>query len=221
MHTSKDQVKIIDLTQTIRKEMHTFEAHVKPLTIPWAKTDIHGYESELIFMSTHTGTHMDAPYHFDLAGKKIDEISVDTFVADAVLLNIKKKAKGYVTKDDIVSCEKNVRISKGNAVVISTGWEAHWVKNDYLSSNPGLSKDSAAYLASKKVSMVGIDTANIDHPSASNFTVHKTLLPKGVLIVENLCNLKMIKHASFKLIVLPLKIKGASGSPVRAIAIAE
>jgi kynurenine formamidase len=221
MHTSNDHVKIIDLTQTIKQEMHTFEAHVKPLTIPWAKMDIHGYESELIFMSTHTGTHMDAPYHFDLAGKRVDEIPVETFVADAVLLNIKKRAKGYVTKNDIINCEKRVRVSKGGAVVISTGWESHWVKDDYLSGNPGLSRDAAVYLASKKVSMVGIDTANIDHPSDSNFTVHKTLLPKNALIVENLCNLKMIKQTGFKLIVLPLKIKGASGSPVRAIAIIE
>jgi len=221
VNANNDHVKIIDLTQTIRHEMHTFEAHVKPLTIPWAKMDIHGYESELIFMSTHTGTHMDAPYHFDLAGKKIDEIPVDTFVADAVLLNIEKGARGYVTKDDIVSFEKKARISSGNAVVISTGWEVHAVKSDYLSSNPGLSKDAAVYLASKKVSIVGIDTANIDHPSDSNFTVHKILLPKGVLIVENLCNLSRIKQTSFRLIVLPLKIKGASGSPVRAIAITE
>ena len=221
MNVNNDHVKIIDLTQTIRQEMHTFDAHVKPLTIPWTKMDTHGYESELIFMSTHTGTHMDAPYHFDLAGKSIDNIPVDTFVADATLLNIKKGAKGYVTKYDIMSCEKRVRISSGNAVIISTGWEAHWEKNDYLSSNPGLSKDAAAYLVSKKASMVGIDTANIDHPSDSNFTVHKILLPEGVLIVENLCNLKSIKQSSFRLIVLPLKIKGASGSPVRAIAISE
>ena len=214
-------MKITDLTQTIRYEMQTFDPHVKPLTIPWAKMDIHGYESELIFMSTHTGTHMDAPYHFHLDGKRIDEIPVSMFVADAVLLNIKKPARGYVTKDDIVSCEKKVRISKGNAVVISTGWETHAAKSDYLSNNPGLSKDAARYLVSKKVSIVGIDTANVDHPSASNFAVHKILLPKGALIVENLCNLSKIKQRSFRLIVLPLKIKGASGSPVRAIAITE
>jgi len=221
MRVNNDHMRIIDLTQTIKQEMHVFEGHVKPLTIPWARMDVHGYESELIFMSTHTGTHMDAPYHFDPAGKKIDEVPADTFVAAAALLNIRKGAKEYVTKDDITSCEKKVRITRGNAVVISTGWEAHVVKNDYLSCNPGLSKDAAEYLASKKVSMIGIDTANIDHPSDDNFTVHKIFLPKGMLIVENLCNLKRIKQPSFRLIVLPLKIKGASGSPVRAIAIFE
>lgn len=214
-------MKIIDLTQTIREEMHTFDPHARPLIITSAKMDTHGYESELIFMSTHTGTHMDAPYHFHLSGKRIDEIPVNNFVADAVLLNIKKPAKGYITKNDIRKCERKVRIGRGNAVIISTGWESHWVKNDYLTNNPGLSKDAARYLVSKQVSMVGIDTANVDHPSASNFAVHKILLPKGVLMVENLCNLKRIKHHYFRLIVLPLKIKDASGSPVRAIAITQ
>jgi kynurenine formamidase len=201
--------------------MPTFEAHVKPITIPWARTDVHGYESELIFMSTHTGTHMDAPYHFDPAGKRINELPVDTFVAKGTLLSIKKGAKGYITKEDIVRCEKDVKIGKGDAVVISTGWEARLSKNDYLSNNPALSKEAASYLMSKKISMVGIDAANIDHPSDDTFIVHKILLPKGVLIVENLCNLKRIRQPTFILIVLPLKIKGASGSPVRAIAITE
>ncbi|MFQ5969469.1 MAG: cyclase family protein [Nitrososphaerales archaeon] len=213
-------MRIIDLTQTIRHDMHTFEAHPKPITIPWTKTDIHGYESELIFMSSHTGTHMDAPYHFVPKGKKIDEIPVNSFVAAALLLKIKKRAKEYITKSDVVSFEKKAAIAKGNAAVFSTGWEEHASRADYLSNNPGLSRDAAEYLVSKKVNIVGIDSANIDHPD-SNFTVHKALLPKGILIVENLCNLKELTQTRFKLIVLPLKIMGATGSPVRAIAITE
>ncbi|MFQ5920843.1 MAG: cyclase family protein [Nitrososphaerales archaeon] len=220
---SSKRTIVIDLTQTISSEMHTFDKRVKPASIPWTTTDIHGYESELIFMHTHTGTHMDAPFHFDPSGKKLDELPVDLFVRDAVLLNIRKGAKSYVTRDDITRCEaKNgIRIGKGSAVVISTGWERHWKKSDYLSANPGLSKDAASYLVSRRVAMVGVDTANVDHPSASEFAVHKVLLPRGVLIVENLCNLAKIKTAKFKLIVLPLKIRGASGSPVRALAVIE
>lgn len=212
-------MKVIDLTQTIRYNMHTFESYPKPLTIPWARMDIHGYESELIFMSSHTGTHMDAPYHFFPKGKKINEIAVETFVADALLFKLRKRAKEYITKDDIVNFEKKARIHKSDAIVFSTGWEDHANKNDYLTSNPGLSKDAAEYLVDKKVSIVGIDSANIDHPSADDFAAHNILLPKGVLIVENLCNLNAIKKRRFKLVVLPLKIEGATGSPVRAIAL--
>lgn len=212
-------MKVIDLTQTIRYDMHTFESYPKPLTIPWAKMDIHGYESELIFMSAHTGTHMDAPYHFYQKGKRIHEIPVATFVADAFLLKLRKKTKEYITKNDVVNFDKKLRIGKGNAVIFSTGWEDHTNKKDYLSGNPGLSKEAAEYLVSKKVSMIGIDSANIDHPDAKDFTAHNILLPKDVLIIENLCNLKRINRTRFKLVVLPLKIEGATGSPVRAIAL--
>lgn len=210
---------IIDLTQTIRHEMHVFDPSARPLTIPWARTDVQGYEAEVIFMSTHTGTHMDAPYHFDPTGIKIDEVPAERFVADAILLDIGKKAKEYVTSDDIK--RSGADINKGSVVIIRTGWEKHLPDDDYLSSNPGISKDAAEYLAAKQVNMVGIDTANVDHPSDGSFTVHKVLLPKGILIVENLCNLGEIRQPRFKLVVLPLKIRGASGSPVRAIAIID
>jgi len=199
--------------------MHIFESHPKPLTIPWTKMDIHGYESELIFMSSHTGTHMDAPYHFFLKGKRINEIPVENFVTDAFLLRLRKRTKEYIIKDDIINFERKRRIGKGNAVIFSTGWEEHANRNDYLTGNPGLSREAAEYLATKRVGMVGIDSANIDHPDANDFAAHNVLLPKGVLIVENLCNLKKINKTRFKLVVLPLKIEGATGSPVRAIAL--
>lgn len=212
-------MKVLDLTQTIHYEMHIFESYPKPLRIPWAKLDIHGFESELIFMSSHTGTHMDAPVHFFPKGKTIDMIAVEKFVSDAILLRINKKRKGLIRKEDIVKLESKVHIRKGDAVILSTGWEDHANRNHYLSDNPGLSEDGAKYLASKSVSIVGIDTANIDHPDAKNFPAHNILLPREVLIVENLCNLKKIGQNSFRLIVLPLKIMGATGSPVRAIAL--
>ncbi|MEM2760567.1 MAG: cyclase family protein [Nitrososphaerales archaeon] len=212
-------MRIIDLTQTIRYNMHTFESYPKPLTIPWAKLDIHGYESELIFMSSHTGTHMDAPYHFFQRGRKIDEIPVETFVTDALLIRVRKKSKGYITKKDIMNFERRARIDEGRAIIFSTGWEEHANKHDYLTGNPGLSKDAAEYLVQKNVSIVGIDSANIDHPEADDFAAHNVLLPHGVLIVENLCNLRSINQIRFKLVVLPLKIQGATASPVRAIAL--
>ena len=212
-------MNVIDLTQTIHYNMHIFESDPKPLTIPWAKMDTHGYESELIFMSSHTGTHIDAPYHFSQNGKRINEIPVETFVTDALLLRLNKHTKEHIMKDDIVNLDRKTRIDKGKAVILSTGWEEHSNRNDYLIGNPGLSKEAAEYLIAKKVSIVGIDSANIDHPDADDFGAHKVLLQKGVLIVENLCNLKKIKQTRFKLIVLPLKLEGATGSPVRAVAL--
>jgi kynurenine formamidase len=93
---------------------------------------------------------------------------------------------------------------------------------NYMVSNPGLSVEAAEFLAGKKVNAIGIDGPSIDIGSDERFSAHKTLLAKGILIVENLCNLESLKHkGKFTLIINPLKLKGASGSPVRALAIID
>jgi arylformamidase len=67
--------------------------------------------------------------------------------------------------------------------------------------------------------LVGIDSPSIDLGLDSRFLAHHELLDNGILILENLCNLEKILGVHFKLVVLPLKLKGATGSPVRAIAL--
>ena len=79
---------------------------------------------------------------------------------------------------------------------------------------------AAEFLVEKKINAVGIDGPSIDIGSDEDFSSHKTLLGNGILIVENLCNLENLEHKdTFTLLISPLKLKGASGSPVRALAI--
>lgn len=92
-------------------------------------------------------------------------------------------------------------------------------KENYFKNNPGLSISAAKYLISKKVNLIGIDSPSIDLGKNSKFDVHHMLLKNNILILENLCNLEKIKKSFFKLVVLPLKLKNATGSPVRAVAI--
>jgi len=96
-----------------------------------------------------------------------------------------------------------------------------FTKKILLYKNPGLSVSAAKYLASKNVSLVGIDSPSIDVGIDSKFSVHQIFAKKGILIVENLANLDKIKSSKFHLVVLPLKLKNATGSPVRAIAFVE
>ncbi|GIU72228.1 MAG: cyclase [Candidatus Nitrosocaldaceae archaeon] len=203
---------IVDLTQTIHEDMQVFEKKVKPLQIPWANLKTHGYDLELIFMSSHTGTHMDAPKHFGYK-TSIDEIAIDRFVSDARLLRIKKSKDELITRGDLLAYDIDTK-----SVIISTSWEDKKDEDEYLTANPGLSIDAAEYLVEKKVNLVGIDTASIDAAKDDKFSAHHILLRHSILIVENLCNLKNLPDR-FKLIVLPLKLRGATGSPVRVIAI--
>ena len=215
-------MKIIDLTLTVSDKIPTFPGSPQPSFIPWENVKEDGYNLELLFLSTHTGTHMDAPYHFLEKGAKIHEISLKKLVSEAVLIKSKKKGGESITKIDIQKFEKkHGKIDGFSSVIFSTGWQRNLQKKYYFTKNPGLSVSAAKYLASKKINLVGIDSPSIDLGKDSKFSVHQIFAKKGMLIVENLANLDKIKSSKFHLVVLPLKLKNATGSPVRAVAFVD
>ena len=215
-------MKIIDLTLTISEKIPTFPGSPQPNFIDWETIEKDGYNLELLFLSSHTGTHMDAPYHFLKKGQKIDQIVIQRLVTEAVLIKIRKNADQSITKADIQKFEKKFGIIEdGSTVIFHTGWQKNLNKQFYLLKNPGLAVSAAKYLASKKINLVGIDSPSIDLGKNTKFSVHRILAKDGILIVENLTNLNKIKSEEFHFVVAPLKFKNATGSPVRAMALVD
>ena len=211
---------LLDLTLPISPNLPSFPGSPRPQFISWAKNKTDGYNLELIFLSSHSGTHIDAPFHFINGGLRVDQIPLERLIRYATLCRIKKRSAQAITKKDILQFEKkHGKIETGSSVIFATGWYRHLSKRDYFSNNPGLSVDAAKYLASKKINLVGIDSPSIDLGRDQSFSAHHVLLKKGILVLENLCNLEKISGTHFKLVVLPLKLKEATGSPVRAIAL--
>ena len=215
-------MKVIDLTLTISEEIPTFPGSPQPNFINWETLEKDGYNLELLFLSSHTGTHIDAPYHFLKKGQKIHQIVTRRLVTEAILIKIRKGANQSITKTDIEKFEKKYgKIDDGSTVIFHTGWQKNLKKESYFLRNPGLAVSAAKYLASKKINLVGIDSPSIDLGKDSKFSVHHILAKSGILIVENLANLEKINSEMFHLIVAPLKLKDATGSPVRAMALTD
>jgi kynurenine formamidase len=265
-------MEIIDLTLTVSDEIPTFPGSPQPSFIPWENIKEDGYNLELLFLSTHTGTHMDAPYHFLEKGAKIHEISLNKLVSEAVLIQARGGRDRFgikqisITKADIQKFEKqHGKIDGFSSVIFYTGWVKDLIlekqenqEKYYFTKNPGLSVSGAEYLASKKIKLVGIDSPSIDVGSDHKFSVHQIFAKKGILIVENLWLAQLFhrvhqtveekrnamtftltskgprfqdpKTGKFQspnklptchLVVLPLKLKDATGSPVRAIAFVD
>ena len=215
-------MKVIDLTLTISEKIPTFPGSPQPNFINWESIEEDGYNLELLFLSTHTGTHIDAPFHFVKKGQKIDQIMPERLVNEAVLVKIRKGANQAITKTDIQKFEKKFGlIDDGSTVIFHTGWQKNLNKKFYFLKNPGLATSAAKYLASKKINLVGIDSPSIDLGKDAKFSVHHILAKSGILIVENLANLDKIHSEEFNLIVAPLKLKNATGSPVRAMALTD
>lgn len=209
-------MQVVDLTMKIMPSMRVFPGSPTPSFISWSKFDTHGYDSEVMFMSTHTGTHIDAPSHFAPGMPSIDKILPSRFVTNAVLIKVPKSANQLIVPEDIL---EGLPINQADTVVFVTGWEKQIASKNYMTKNPGLSADAAKYLIKKKVNAVAIDGPSIDAGFDNKFTAHRILLPAGILLVENLCNLGRIAKERFTLVISPLKLTGATGSPVRALAI--
>ncbi len=213
-------MKPLDLTLTISTSIPTFPDSPKPQFILWSTLKEDEYNLELLFLSSHTGTHLDAPYHFVKNGIKIHQIPLDRLLGNGILIKIKKEKNQSITKNDLISFErKNGNIPKHSSIFFYTEWQKNLNSDYYFINNPGLSESAATYLVSKRINLVGIDSPSIDLGQAKNFRVHKILAKNNILIVENLSNLNKISSKQFDFVILPLKLKDATGSPVRAIAI--
>lgn len=211
-------MKPVDLTLTISQNLPMFPGSPEPNFISWQNIKDDGYNLELLFFSSHTGTHLDAPFHFFQNGIKIDKIPLERLAVNGIIIKI-KKGKTIITKNDITDFEKNYfTIPKNSSIIFHTGWSKNISTKRYFSKNPGLSISASNYLASKKINLVGIDSPSIDPDTAKNFPAHRILSKNNILIVENLTNLEKIQSIKSRVIILPLKLKDATGSPVRAIA---
>ncbi|MFQ5440511.1 MAG: cyclase family protein [Nitrosopumilaceae archaeon] len=212
-------MKHLDLTLTLSESIPNFPGSPSPQFIPWSSINEEGYNLELLFLSSHTGTHLDAPYHFVKNGIKIHQIPISRLFGKAILIKIKKLKDQGITKKNLRDFErKNGKIPNFSSVIFYTTWQKNLKKDFYFTNNPGLSESAVKYLSSKKINLVGIDSPSIDLGNDKSFTAQKILAKNNILIVENLSNLEKISTLEFDFIILPLKIKDATGSPVRAIA---
>ncbi len=174
-------VKPIDLTLTISTSIPTFPGSPKPQFILWSDLKENGYNLELLFLSTHTGTHLDAPYHFVKNGLKINQILLDRLIGKATIIKLKKTKNTAITKLDITSFEKkNGKIFNHSSIFFFTGWQKNLKKDNYFTENPGLAISASKYLASKKINLVGIDSPNIDLGRDESFSVHHIMSKNNI-----------------------------------------
>lgn len=187
---------------------------------------------EKIELTPHTGTHIDAPFHFIEDNKSIDKIPPECILGSAVVVDLRyKKGSVPVEKKDIQNWENKTgeKIKKGDAVLLMTNYSRLWKLNDedesFLSSGwPYMTKSSVDYLVSKEIRLIGVESMDLDFIdpydySDAEFIAHRTFLSLGIYIIENLTNLENIKATRCYLVAVPLKIKNGTGSPLRVLAV--
>ncbi len=212
----------VDLSHTIYDGLVTYKGLPAPVICDYLSREAsrERYEAGTEFqigkieMISNTGTYVDCPFHRYEHGEDLSEVQLQRF-ADLEAIVVRKDYRSGLA----VSAEMfHGRQLRGKAVLVHTGWAEHWDSGKYYENHPFLTEDAAAVLRDCGVTLVGIDSMNIDDTRGKSRPVHSILLAAGILIVEHLCNLEAIPDAGFEFSAIPPKFKGVGTFPVRAFA---
>jgi len=203
-------MKLYDISITITPEM-PFWPKDKPFSLNQTQRG-HVCISEII-MGLHTGTHLDAPYHFLPDGNKLDDIPLDRFMGQvrvcAISDPISIKATELLTKN----------LSDLDKILFKTENSNRWKSGKFDQEFIGLALDGAEYLVKNGIKLVGIDYLSIE-AFGSDGGVHRTLMGNDILILEGL-DLSSVPDGDYYLICYPLKLAKVEGSPTRAVLLSE
>jgi kynurenine formamidase len=233
-----EESRIVDLTHpfnartiywpTARQFELSRAAHGKDAEGRW-------YASNDFCASEHGGTHMDAPLHFAEGKLDVASIPAARLVGPARVINIQLQCamdRNYLLKpEDVLRHEKSFGLIRpGSIVLVRTGFDRFYPDaKKYLGSDvrgtaeglsfPGIGAEAAKLLVSRKIDMVGLDTASLDHGPSSDFAAHRIFCEANVPGLENVANLDRLPPVGATIIALPMKIEGGTGGPCRIVAL--
>jgi len=208
--------RIIDLTLPIYHAAPTMPLDPKCAVIVHHTIESMKYNITQLIISTHHGTHLDAPFHFFDDGRTVDKLELNKCVGPAEVLDLTQAGTGYnLTVKDLKPYA--ARIKRGCRLLLKTNWWRKFPKKAYFSDGPKISPGLARWFAGKKIALLGLETPGVHPVEWEN--VHRTLLRAQVVVVEGLAHLNKIRKERVFFSAAPLKIRGRDGSPVRAIAI--
>lgn len=219
MHTDT-RSRFIDLSHTIESGMITYKGLPAPVISDHlsreASRSIYGPGTEFqigrIEMVSNTGTYLDTPFHryhdgIDLSGLVLESISD----LPGVVVRVAPSGTRAIDRPHFGAIEV-----RGRAVLVNTGWDAHWRTDRYFTGFPFLTEQAAIYLRDAGAALVGIDSHNIDSTEDGTRPVHSVLLKAGIPIVEHMTRLGALPAGGFRFSAVPPKVSGMGTFPVRA-----
>ena len=236
--------RLIDLSMEVYQGMMTYPNVAKPVIVEMEShremarsigTDQYGVDEItnhcMIVTGDHVGTHIDSLGHINPAAPRAEGIPIELCYGDGVVLDLTHKAAGdEITPADLEQAEDKLggyRIKPFDIVLLWTDAAKKRFDKSYLTDHPGMTKEAVHRLLDRGVKVMGIDAIGFDPPVAKMFErrkfweAHRVMREREYYHLENLCNLHEIPspYHSFIVSLLPVKWRGASAAPVRAVAI--
>ncbi len=217
--------QFVDLSHTIEHGLVTYRGLPAPLICDYLSREesrkhyAEGTEFHIgkIEMVANTGTYLDSPFHRYERGKDLSQLALESLAdLDGLVVSADGSKGRAVGRDAFADLDV-----KGKAVLVHTGWDAHWRTEEYFEGHPFLTEGAARFLADEGAALVGIDSYNIDDTADGRRPVHSILLGADIPVVEHMRDLARLPREGFKFFAVPVKVKGFGTFPVRAFALVE
>ena len=237
-------MKLVDLTQPLSPRTARSSDHpeIQFPVLRWYSKN--GIQTRQITASLHSGTHIDAPSMYFADGRSVEQLPLENFCGSGVVVDVALGQWGRITA--AVLDERAASVEEGDIIALWTDWGKHFLDEEtYILKSPGLDKSGVDWLVRRKVKAVYSDTPSSEHIfmrarqwsqlrpdifagaeySAEDFPPaygHKTLLPAGIMMVENLSEaLGTLTGQRVNLMALPAKYEGVEAAPARVVAVLE
>ena len=198
-----DDMEFFDITRLLSGEILVYPGDMKP---SFRQRDEGKYLISDLHMSTHTGTHIDAPVHYLKSGDTIDTIPLINLIGRCRVVDV-SGAGSNITAEQL-----DGKIDNTPRLLLKTFFSG---QNQFVENYPSLSFDAARLITGKGICCVGIDSPSIESYLCDG-TVHRELLGKGCIIIE-LLDLSAVPEGDYDMIALPLRLEGLDGSPARVV----
>ncbi|PFK31163.1 arylformamidase [Bacillus cereus] len=199
----------IDISQPLNNEIATWPGDTPfSYEVSWSKEQSGSVNVGKITMSIHTGTHIDAPFHFDNEGKKVLDLDVNVYVGKARIIDVSGMESIGAKELETFDLDDVERLLLRTA--------SHGNTQEFPETIPYLRADIAPFLSKKGIRLIGVDVPSVDPLDDKELAAHHQLFKHGIHILENVV-LDHVQDGDYELIALPLALMDADGSPVRAV----
>jgi kynurenine formamidase len=224
-------MQIIDLTLELEDGTSTHPAHARCVVLEFAnhkftaarfKPPCQGFASRVLMFSDHIGTHVDAPFHYFPEKDTIESVPLEQLVGPAVWLDFSGKPAGQAITPEMLDAaclRADVKVERDD-ILLFRAWPGRHTDEGFFQC-AGMNGAAAEWAVAKGVKALGCDLATPDDPRDMSRPVHLALLGRGIPIMEHIMHLETVPVHRFQFVGVPLRIKGATGSPIRAMAFLE
>lgn len=200
---------LIDITQPLRNGMPVWPGDTEfSFHLSGTMEETGSVNIGTVTMSNHTGTHIDAPFHYDNHGKQVHELDIDLYVGKVRVIEL--SGVETIGRRELERIDLN---GVTRLLIHTKSWNnLDEFPRDFTHFRP----DTAPYLAEKGIRLIGLDSPSVDPLESKAIPAHLSFLRSGIHILENAV-LDHVEPNDYHLMALPLNLHGADGSPVRAI----